>query len=76
MVTSIQLDDKTKTRLEKMKLFPREPYDDVVNRLMNSVEDEEGELSEQTIRDLEKAVKEMKAGKFITHEEVKRKLGL
>jgi predicted transcriptional regulator len=76
MVTSIQLDNKTKIRLEKMKLFPREPYNDVVNRLINAVEDDEGELNEQTIRDLERALREMKAGKFISHEEIKRKHGL
>ncbi|MGI0003874.1 MAG: DUF7557 family protein [Candidatus Nitrosotenuis sp.] len=76
MVTSIQLDNKTKAKLEKMKLFSREPYNDVINRLMSSVEDDEGTLSEQTIKDLEKAVKEMKKGKFISHEEVKRRHGL
>jgi predicted transcriptional regulator len=76
MVTSIQLENKTKTRLEKMKIFSKESYDDVVNRLINSVEDDEGILSKQTIKDIEKALKEVKKGKFIPHEEVKRKLGL
>jgi hypothetical protein len=76
MVTSIQLENKTKARLEKMKIFSKESYDDVVNRLINSIEDDEGILNKQTIKDLEKALKELKKGKFIPHEEVKRRLGL
>lgn len=33
MVTSIQLENKTKARLEKMKTFPKKSYNDLVNRL-------------------------------------------
>jgi hypothetical protein len=40
------------------------------------VYDDEGVLSQKTIRRLEKASKEVKEGKFITHDEVKKKLGL
>ncbi|AJZ75047.1 DUF7557 family protein [Candidatus Nitrosotenuis cloacae] len=76
MVTSIQLDNKTKTRLEKMKSFPKESYDDVVNRLLNVVEDDEGILSNRTIKNIEKSLAEIKAGKVVSHEEVKKRLGL
>ncbi len=76
MVTSIQLDNKTKSRLEKMKAFPKESYDDIVNRLLNIVEDDEGVLSKQTIKNIEKSLAEIKAGKVISHKDVKRKLGL
>ena len=34
------------------------------------------ELSEETKRDIEKARAEIKAGKFYTHEQVKKRLGL
>ena len=34
------------------------------------------ELSEETKRDIKQAEKEFKEGKFYTHEEVKKKLGL
>lgn len=76
MVTSIQLDNKTKSRLEKMKTFPKESYDDIVNRLLNIVEDDEGVLSKQTIKNIEKSLAEIKAGKVLSHKDVKRKLGL
>lgn len=76
MVTSIQLENKTKARLEKMKVFPKESYNDVVNRLINIVEDDEGILSEQTIKDLETALSEVKSGKLLSHNQVKKKYGL
>ncbi len=76
MVTSIQLENKTKSKLDKMKTFSKESYDDVVNRLINVAEDDEGVLSEQTIKDLEKALAQVKKGKVLSHSQVKRKHGL
>ena len=76
MATSIQLEKRTKAKLEKMKIFPREPYDDVVNRLLNAVGEDEDILSEKTIRDLEEGVADIKAGRVYTSEQVKKKLGL
>lgn len=76
MVTSIQLNNKTKARLEKLKSFPKESYDDVVNRLLNMAQDDEGILSKQTIRNIEKSLAEIKAGKIVSHKDVKKKLGL
>lgn len=76
MVTSIQLENKTKSRLEKMKIFPKESYNDVVNRLLNVAEDDEGVLSPQTIKDLEKALSEVKSGKLLSHSQLKKKYGL
>jgi predicted transcriptional regulator len=76
MATSIQLENKTKIRLEKLKTHPRESYDVVLNRLLNITEDDEGVLSKQTIKNIEKSLAEIKAGKVISHKDVKRKLGL
>ena len=76
MSTSIQLEKRTKAKLEKLKIFPRESYDDVVNRLLNVTEEDEGILSEKTIRDLEEGVADIKAGRVYTSEQVKKKLGL
>jgi len=76
MVTTIQLDNKTKSKLEKLKVFPKESYDDVVRRLINITEDDEGVLSGQTVKDLERALDEVKRGKLVSHAAVKRKYGL
>ena len=76
MVTSIQLENKTKSKLNKMKIFPKESYDDVVNKLINIAEDDEGVLSTSTIKDLEEALDDVKKGRLLSHSQVKKKLGL
>ena len=76
MVTSIQLENKTKSKLNKMKIFPKESYDDVVNKLINIAEDDEGVLSKSTIKDLEEALDDVKKGRLLSHNQVKKKLGL
>lgn len=75
MVTSIQLENKTKTKLEKMKIFPRESYNDVINRLLRISQDDDV-LDETTIRDLEDALDDVKKGRLISHKKVKQKHGL
>ena len=58
MVAIIELPNKTKLKLDKLKVFPRESYDDVMNRLINVAQDDEEILSKKTIRDLEKSLDE------------------
>lgn len=76
MATTIQLEKKTKSKLNKMKIFPKESYDDVVNKLINIAEDDEGVLSTSTIKDLEEALDDVKKGRLLSHSQVKKKLGL
>jgi len=76
MVTTIQLEKKTKSKLDKIKVFPKESYDDVVNRLINVAEDDEGVLSKSTIKDIEEALDDVKKGRLLSHSQVKKKLGL
>ncbi len=76
MVTTIQLEKKTKSKLNKMKIFPKESYDDVVNRLIYVAEDDEGVLSKSTIKDIEEALDDVKKGRLLSHSQVKKKLGL
>lgn len=74
MVTTIQLKEKTKEKLERMKLFPRETYEHVIIRLIQT--SEEGELSTRTIRNIEKALEDVKKGRLYSTEEVKKELGI
>lgn len=76
MVTTIQLDEKTKSKLTKLKNFPRESYDDVVNRLIKIVEEDSATLSDNTIHDLEDALEDVRKGRLVSHEQVKKKYGL
>ena len=71
MSTTIQIDENVKTSLNNMKLFKRETYNDVLERLIEDAQ----ELNEETKKELELALNEIENGKFITHEKLARELG-
>jgi predicted transcriptional regulator len=75
MATTIQLEEKTKEELERVKLFPRETYNEVIIRLIMTSQ-EESELSEQTIKNIEKALEDVKKGRLYSTEEVRKELGI
>jgi len=68
MSTTIQISDGVRTILERMKMFERETYNEILERM---IEDEK-ELSEQTKKEIEEARKSRR----ISHEEVKKKFGI
>lgn len=76
MVTTIQLEEQTKEKLTGLKTYPGESYNQVILRLINLSEEEMEILDEETIGDIEEAIKNIKAGKVYTHEEMKKRLGL
>ena len=67
MVTTIQISDGVKQKLERMKLFVRESYNEILERMI----EDELELNEQTKREIEAARK----GRSISHSEVKKQFG-
>lgn len=73
--TTIQVNVKVKKELDVLKLHPRESYNNVIERLIEG-EVEDWELSPKTIRHIEQSLKEIKAGKFASFEDVKKKAGL
>ncbi len=72
MVTTIQVSEELKRELDKLKLYPRESYEDVIWDLLEG----NMELSEEMKKDLEKAYKDIEEGRIYTHEEIKKELGL
>lgn len=72
MVTTIQVKDELKTLLNQMKLFNRETYNDVLERLIEDVQ----ELNDETKVEIESALKEIESGKYVTHEKLAKELGL
>lgn len=72
MATTIQISDDVKSLLDKMKIFERETYNEV---LINMIEDNQY-VNEKTARELDEARKEVKSGKAVSHEEVKKRFGL
>ncbi len=73
--TTIQVDMKVKKELDVLKQHPRESYNDVIQRLIE-IETEDEELSPKTIQHIEQSLKEIKDGKFVDFEVVKKKAGL
>ena len=71
--TTIQLDKKVLDKLKELKLYPGESYNKVVERLI-AIKTDEGELSEQTIRDIEQSLEDIKTGRTLSMKEVKQRL--
>ena len=72
MVTTIQVTEDLKKQLDRMKMYGRETYNEVIERILEDFQ----ELSEETKKEIEIARKQIAQGKFKTHEEVKAELGL
>ena len=74
MVTTIQVEEKLKNKLEEMKIYPRETYNDLIKRLIAI--GKEGLLSKQTFRNIEHALEDVKKGRVYSTKEVRKRLGL
>ena len=71
MLTTIQINEDIKAVLNQMKIFDRETYNDVLERLIEDVH----ELNDTTKKEIESALEEIENGKYITHEDLAEELG-
>jgi len=76
--TTILVHKETRKKLASLKEYARESYDEVINKLITVFETlkSEGELSDETKRDIEIARKQIKEGKGMSTRELMEKLGL
>lgn len=72
MVTTIQVSEQLVDTLKMRKQYDKESYEEVI---WNLVEDTL-EINEETKKEIEQARADIKAGKFYTHQQIKKKLGL
>lgn len=72
MVTTIQISDEVKKKLDEIKLIPRESY----NSIIGFVLEDSLELKESIKKDLGESLKRVKSGKMISHKEMKKRLNL
>jgi len=72
MATTIQVSTDLKSSLDKKKMFSSESYEDVIWDLLEDTM----ELSEETKRAIAQGEKDYKAGRFKTHAQIKKELGL
>ncbi len=71
MATTIQISDDIRDQLIKFKLYPRETYNEVLERVLEDMRD----LNDRTKKEIEKALKEIGSGHYITHEELGKEMG-
>ena len=87
MVTTIQLDEKVKEKLDKLKIHYRESYNDLIIRILNScspknvdrdslIETIEILSDPETIRDIAQALEEYEQGKGVEFSRIKKELNL
>ena len=72
MVTTIQVSSSLLSQLKNRKLHEKESYETIIWDLLEDTM----ELSEETKKQIEKSRAEIKRGRFHTHEQVKKELGL
>jgi predicted transcriptional regulator len=72
MVTTIQISGQLLETLKKKKQYDRESYEEVIWDLVEDTM----EINEETKKEIEQARADIKAGRFYTHEQVKKRLGL
>ena len=77
MATSltIKLEADTKASLDRLKIHPRETYDDVIKRLVEIAIDDEP-LSAETLERLKEAEEDVRAGRLRSMDEVMKELGI
>jgi predicted transcriptional regulator len=71
MPTTIQVKEDVKATLDRMKIFRRETYNDVLERLIEDLK----ELNDETRKEIDTALKQVKEGKYVTHEALKKEMG-
>lgn len=72
MATTIQVSNKLMHALKRRKQYDQESYEETIWNLMEDTM----EISNETRREIEQARIDIKTGRFYTHEQVKKKLGL
>lgn len=72
MATTIQVSEKLMETLKKRKQYDKESYEEVIWDLVEDTM----ELNEETKKRIEQAREDIKKGRFYTHEQVKKELGL
>lgn len=72
MPTTIQISNEVKGFLDRMRIFERETYNEIIEDMI----EDNLELNEKTKKEIEEARKRIAAGEFLTQEEVEKELGL
>ncbi len=85
MVTTIQIDERTKALLDKLKIYHRETYNELLKRLVNVYQNNAGDeelvetleilSSPETMRDIAEAIEDYESGKGKSLKQLRKELG-
>jgi len=76
MITSIQVKSEVKQKLDELKNYPSETYNEILSRMLEIMAETREELSSQTLNNIQKSLEDIKAGRVSSHKEVKQRLRL
>ena len=71
-ITTIQISKDLLEKLKDKKMYERESYEEIIWDLL----EDSMEISDETKKNIEQSRKEFEEGKYYTHEQVKKELGL
>lgn len=74
MNTTIQVKQDTVERLKYFKEFSKESYDELINKLIDSVEEEQ--LTDEALEDIQQSLRDVRAGKGESLEAVAKEFGV
>ena len=69
----VEINPKVKDRLDNLKLYPEESYNDVIDRIAGIALDQEP-LDPETQERIEEALNDLKEGRYLTSQEVRKML--
>lgn len=75
MSSTMKVSQKIKSKLEKNRNYPREPLEDVVERLLEHYA-MDTRLTEKEIQDVQEGLDDIKNGRVYTTEQLNKELGL
>jgi hypothetical protein len=76
--TTIKLYQDTKSELDQFREYKNESYDELLKKVLFIIKTSKTnpKLSKETVKAIEKARERMKAGKFLSENEARKRLGL
>ena len=70
--TTIQISKKLKKQLDKLKMSKRDTYNQVIEDLVEDT----FELNDKALEDLHEALEDVKNSRVVSHENLKKELGI
>jgi predicted transcriptional regulator len=75
-ITTIQLSDTTRKRIARHKSHPRQPYEDVINRALDLLEEDDLEVTPAFAAKMAEGRRDIRAGRLYTTAQLIKELGL